>query len=155
MHMRQTNNPTYTVLGLNNLSAMWVAPTEDGGLDGGPEIHLVADPEFAPTPTTPTAEFVAVEATFTDYALKVPTFTPNGSHGPDHRGPHALVSWAIAEAGVVTPNTVYGWWLEVAGDVFAFETFEEGQEVVMAADGDTLHLEVILPFAYTPGPLEE
>jgi len=112
------------------------------------EVHLWKEPSFNPTPLSVSADFVAVECDYTDYAaaaavvLTVPVVL-----NPDSVGAIADVLFTIVNP-VVIENQVYGYWLETGSTVVCYERFPADVIVTMAEVGAFLDLLVAMPVNY-------
>jgi len=108
--------------------------------------HLIMEEGFALSPQTTTAEAEAAEADFTDYVAKAVTLVEPANVGSQVEGAIATVMWNMTTDPVVTTNTIYGYFLESAGDFVAGEMFPEGQSVTMAELADYLILNLVVMF---------
>jgi len=107
--------------------------------------RLIKQLAFNPTPASVEADFVAVEADFTDYVEKAVTLIEPANVGADVEGAIATVNYNMVTDPVVVENTVYGYFLESDGVIVCSEMFAEGQSVNMANVGDYLTMNLILP----------
>jgi len=145
MAVRQSNSLIYTeVFSRSVVAAFKTVP--GAALMATLTCHLIKDAGFNPTPAMDAAAAEAVEADFTDYVAKAVTLTEPANVGPDVEGGIASVTWNMTTDPVVETNSVYGYFLETAGDLVACEMFEAGQSVNMANVGDylTLNLAVMV-----------
>lgn len=102
--------------------------------------HLIKTEGFEPTPQMDAATVEAQEADFTDYVAKAVVLIEPANVGPDVEGGIATVTWNMTTDPIGTSNTVYGYFLETAGDLVGCEMFAAGQQVNMANIGDYLSL---------------
>lgn len=156
MFLRQSINPTLGAAFASAIVAAFKA-VPGAALVSAPVVKLWKDIAFEPVASTAATEFDAAECDFTDYVAKMATLSDEADLSENSVGDTATVSWIVEEAGAVTGNTVYGYWVEnAAGDVILFERFADGDEVPMGEDGAQLILVVAIPIPLaTTGLVEQ
>lgn len=109
------------------------------------ELCLIKDPDFTPDPVTPGSLFPLSEADFTGYARASVTFAGALNLTPLLPG---LLASALFTAEVDDPfvqNSIYGYFVDSAEGIVASEKFPSGTSAQMAAPGDFLAMDVLLP----------
>lgn len=147
MHTRQSKQVTYHEDWIKKvLAAEIVAPLAE--LVDTPQVKLIKDGAFAPTPQSLLALFTAAKADFTDYTDKALTLT--GPRNTDGSGlaNGGVVNWLMTTSPTVTGNRIYGYYIQDADGVVAYEMFSEADQIDMTEPGDSLIMEILLPLLY-------
>lgn len=110
-----------------------------------PEMHLIQSPGGSFTPDSLPADFAAVEADYDDYAALALTAMTIANLGGNVRGVTGSATFNVTTDPPVVVNTIFGYWIETAGGVVAYELFPVGERTPMAVAGDKLIIVYKLP----------
>lgn len=145
---RQSKNLTWGRAAASTiLNAFSVAP--GGALIAAPTIGLWKSADFTPNSNTILAAFTAVQADFSGYAQQNLTLSDVVNLSSGVIGVVGDVTFNSTDVDPFVQSTIYGYWIQSAGGIIAFEKFEANEEVPIGTFGDFLGLDVNVPFTLT------
>lgn len=125
------------------LSAAAARPA--GPLWPTPVIKLSQDPAFSPQPADTDATLSAGVANFSGYAAAVPVFTVPVNLSPQTQALITSVIFEATAASPFVPNSITGYWGSDGTNVTGAEAFGAGNSISIAAAGDYVWLDYVLP----------